>query len=64
MGDKYGRGWGYKRWGAPPEGYVPGLGRGAVGFVTRSDVGPLKIGQNEDPPAPNDAKYDKWSGHD
>lgn len=25
---------------APPSGYVPGLGRGASGFTTRSDVGP------------------------
>lgn len=26
-----------------PTGYVPGLGRGAAGFTTRSDVGPSKI---------------------
>lgn len=26
--------------GGPPKGYVPGLGRGALGFTTRSDVGP------------------------
>lgn len=25
----------------PPPGYVPGLGRGATGFTTRSDVGPV-----------------------
>jgi hypothetical protein len=25
---------------APPPGYVPGLGRGAAGFTTRSDIGP------------------------
>ena len=24
----------------PPKGYIPGIGRGAVGFQTRSDVGP------------------------
>jgi pre-mRNA-processing factor 6 len=24
----------------PPKGYIPGLGRGAAGFTTRSDVGP------------------------
>lgn len=24
----------------PPPGYVPGLGRGAIGFMTRSDIGP------------------------
>jgi pre-mRNA-processing factor 6 len=23
----------------PPPGYIPGLGRGAVGFMTRSDIG-------------------------
>jgi hypothetical protein len=27
-----------------PAGYVPGLGRGATGFVTRSDVGPARAG--------------------
>ena len=26
--------------GPPPPGYVPGIGRGATGFVTRSDLGP------------------------
>ena len=26
--------------GPPPPGYIPGLGRGAVGFITRSDIGP------------------------
>ncbi len=26
-----------------PPGYIPGLGRGAVGFITRSDVGPAKL---------------------
>lgn len=26
-----------------PAGYVPGLGRGASGFMTRSDVGPAKV---------------------
>ena len=28
--------------GKPPPGYVPGLGRGAVGFTTRSDIGPAR----------------------
>jgi pre-mRNA-processing factor 6 len=23
----------------PPPGYIPGIGRGAVGFVTRGDIG-------------------------
>eukprot|EP00124_Ichthyophonus_hoferi_P000393 Ihof_evm3s14 gene=Ihof_evmTU3s14 len=26
----------------PPPGYVPGLGRGATGFTTRSDIGPAR----------------------
>lgn len=26
---------------APPKGYVAGLGRGAAGFTTRSDIGPI-----------------------
>lgn len=25
-----------------PAGYVPGVGRGATGFTTRSDIGPAK----------------------
>lgn len=29
--------------GAPPSGYVAGIGRGATGFVTRSDLGPAKL---------------------
>ena len=28
--------------GKPPPGYIPGLGRGAVGFITRSDLGPAR----------------------
>lgn len=28
--------------GKPPPGYVAGLGRGAVGFTTRSDIGPAR----------------------
>lgn len=31
-----------------PEGYVPGLGRGATGFTTRSDIGPARSGFAED----------------
>lgn len=26
--------------GPSPPNYVPGLGRGAIGFITRSDIGP------------------------
>ena len=34
--------YGEQRWGKPPPGYIPGLGRGAVGFTTRLDVGPAR----------------------
>jgi pre-mRNA-processing factor 6 len=36
--------------GRPPPGYVAGLGRGAIGFTTRSDVGPARqaVGQSEE----------------
>ena len=27
-----------------PAGYVPGMGRGASGFTTRSDIGPARAG--------------------
>lgn len=30
--------------GSSPAGYIPGLGRGAVGFITRSDIGPSRLG--------------------
>ncbi|KAG2393993.1 hypothetical protein C9374_003757 [Naegleria lovaniensis] len=29
--------------GEPPPGYIPGAGRGATGFTTRSDIGPARI---------------------
>lgn len=32
--------------GAPPEGYIAGLGRGAVGFITRGDIGTSRIGES------------------
>jgi pre-mRNA-processing factor 6 len=32
------------KWGDPPVGYVPGLGRGASGFTTRSDIGNMDLG--------------------
>ena len=32
--------------GPPPKGYIAGLGRGAVGFITRSDLGPAQIANN------------------
>ena len=31
-------------WGAAPDNYIAGLGRGASGFVTRADFGPAKVG--------------------
>ena len=33
---------------AAPENYVAGLGRGATGFTTRSDLGPARSGPSED----------------
>lgn len=33
---------------APPPGYVAGLGRGATGFTTRSDIGPAREGPSEE----------------
>jgi hypothetical protein len=32
--------------GQPPEGYIAGLGRGAVGFITRGDMGTAKMGES------------------
>ncbi|KAI9850895.1 MAG: hypothetical protein M1838_004874 [Thelocarpon superellum] len=32
----------------PPENYVAGLGRGATGFMTRSDLGPAREGPSEE----------------
>jgi pre-mRNA-processing factor 6 len=34
--------YGESRWGKAPPGYIPGYGRGAVGFTTRSDIGPAR----------------------
>jgi pre-mRNA-processing factor 6 len=38
--------------GVAPAGYVPGLGRGAAGFTTRSDVGPMATSGNVGDDAP------------
>lgn len=53
--------------GPPPAGYVPGLGRGAVGFITRSDLGPSRIPEvknvnaNEvDEANYSEGKFDTW----
>lgn len=34
--------------GEPPAGYVPGLGRGAAGFTTRSDIGNMASAKEDD----------------
>ena len=31
--------------GPPPEGYIAGLGRGAIGFITRGDIGTARVGE-------------------
>lgn len=31
--------------GGPPPGYIAGLGRGATGFITRSDLGPVRANE-------------------
>ena len=57
--------------GPPPPGYVPGVGRGATGFVTRSDLGPaartanlVAVKQSEaDEAAYSDNKYNSWEGY-
>lgn len=46
---------------------MAGLGRGAVGFITRSDIGPSRAADSgsllqEDRGDYSDAKYDAWSG--
>ena len=57
--------------GPPPAGYIAGLGRGATGFVTRSDLGPAARANNVvtvkapeiDESAYADNKYDSWQGY-
>jgi pre-mRNA-processing factor 6 len=64
--------------GHAPPGYVPGLGRGAVGFTTRSDIGParpMEAGAVKAPPGFeedqkankatdfSEANYDEFSGY-
>ncbi|XP_046863113.1 pre-mRNA-processing factor 6-like [Xenia sp. Carnegie-2017] len=61
-----------------PLGYVPGLGRGATGFTTRSDIGPAreatdvsderhlnaqKKKDDEDEEDLNDTNYDEFAGY-
>lgn len=42
---------------APPPGYVAGLGRGATGFTTRSDIGPAREGPSTDAVAGASARH-------
>jgi len=47
-----------------PVNYVAGLGRGATGFTTRSDIGPARMGaENEEAGKLNDAKFDEFTGY-
>ncbi len=39
-----------------PANYVPGLGRGATGFTTRSDIGPARMG----PPGASGVSVAAW----
>ncbi|GFR44314.1 hypothetical protein Agub_g5438 [Astrephomene gubernaculifera] len=61
-----------------PAGYVPGLGRGAAGFTTRSDIGPARAGGldalkagapgskagGDEESALDDTKFDEFMGND
>jgi len=52
----------------PPPGYIPGLGRGAIGFTTRSDIGPARAaaGAAEKKKKETDyseTNFDKFSGY-
>jgi hypothetical protein len=44
--------------GKPPPNYIPGLGRGASGFVTLNDLAPAE-GMNF-----SLVNYDSWAGYD
>ena len=50
-----------------PINYVAGLGRGATGFTTRSDIGPARMGAEQEGKAQeanlNDNNFDKFSGY-
>lgn len=37
--------------GKPPPDYVPGQGRGAIGFITRLDIGPANMKSESSQPA-------------
>eukprot|EP01119_Soliformovum_irregulare_P017877 TRINITY_DN5376_c0_g1_i4.p1 TRINITY_DN5376_c0_g1~~TRINITY_DN5376_c0_g1_i4.p1 ORF type:complete len:1818 (+),score=627.39 TRINITY_DN5376_c0_g1_i4:113-5566(+) len=42
-----------------PQGYVAGMGRGATGFTTRSDIGPARSMMEAPPPMPRDDDDDR-----
>lgn len=56
----------YKNFGAAPANYVAGAGRGAIGFTTRSDIGPARQQNKADAPKEqlvNESNYDKEFGY-
>ncbi|CAI9109281.1 OLC1v1009073C1 [Oldenlandia corymbosa var. corymbosa] len=48
----------------PPPNYVAGLGRGATGFTTRSDIGPARLPAVLDRPIGDNQKFDDFVGND
>ena len=55
----------------PPPGYIPGAGRGAFGFTTRSDIGPSvpapeapRQDDVKDEPGADDSRFDEFLGSD
>lgn len=68
MGDR----WAPKKpnFGPPPAGYIAGLGRGATGFITRSDLGTARVPETKNIQAAeteeanySEVKFDEWSGY-
>lgn len=47
-----------------PAGYVPGLGRGASGFTTRSDIGPARSGIGNEDASNKEGETEKKEGED
>lgn len=47
-----------------PLNYVAGLGRGATGFTTRSDIGPARSAEAKEDAKLNDSKYDEFTGYE
>ncbi|QQP54989.1 PremRNAprocessing factor 6like [Caligus rogercresseyi] len=51
-----------------PLGYVAGVGRGATGFTTRSDIGPARVASDKEEEEEeledlNDSNYDEFAGY-